>query len=320
MKGIGIGRKRKGIPEDLSSWLQNDMIQSWDPIGTGKNTAQVHPEQFTKAMIEIAQEHLGDSFRIIYGRATSISSLVESDIELTSSSDSEGMTTKITYITQSSSSSTEGEDEISIFSNRTIVALGPWTPTLLPQFPITSLRAHSITLDISNSPPIPPYALFTSITLPSNPPSPNHSTPPTATPEIYTRPNNQIYICGPTDQSPLPLLASLIHPSPPSITSLQSQSSLISPLLHLGTLLKSQACYLPLVNKTESEGPLIGPVPGLENVWIGTGHSCWGVCNSTGTGYVLAGMVLGDGGGVSKGPEGEMVDVRGLDPGLFISS
>lgn len=38
--------------------------------------------------------------------------------------------------------------------------------------------------------------------------------------------------------------------------------------------------------------PLIGPVPGLKNVWVGSGLSCWGITQGPGTGKVLSEMIL----------------------------
>lgn len=58
----------------------------------------------------------------------------------------------------------------------------------------------------------------------------------------------------------------------------------------------------------EERGPLIGQtsVPG---VWIAAGHTCWGVQNGPGTGYLMAELLF-DG-------EARSADVDVLDPKKF---
>lgn len=67
--------------------------------------------------------------------------------------------------------------------DKVIVCMGPWTPTLLHQCPISGLRAHSITVDPLEY-EIKPYALFNEIKL---------NSVDIFTPEIYTR-KQYIYI------------------------------------------------------------------------------------------------------------------------------
>jgi glycine/D-amino acid oxidase-like deaminating enzyme len=50
-----------------------------------------------------------------------------------------------------------------------------------------------------------------------------------------------------------------------------------------------KACYLPI----SPDGiPLMGKIPGFENVYIATGHSCWGILNSPATGAAMAELIV----------------------------
>lgn len=40
--------------------------------------------------------------------------------------------------------------------------------------------------------------------------------------------------------------------------------------------------------------PFVGPVPGVKGIWVGAGHTFWGITLGPGTGKVLAEMVLGE--------------------------
>jgi glycine/D-amino acid oxidase-like deaminating enzyme len=43
---------------------------------------------------------------------------------------------------------------------------------------------------------------------------------------------------------------------------------------------------------TEDGLPLIGRVPGLNGVYVATGHSVWGMLNAPATGEAMAGLIL----------------------------
>jgi glycine/D-amino acid oxidase-like deaminating enzyme len=75
-----------------------------------------------------------------------------------------------------------------------------------------------------------------------------------------------------------------------SIDDIQRLSAIASPS-HLGgaEVLIGQACYLP----NSSDGlPLIGEYPGISGLYVGTGHSCWGILNSPATGLMLSELIL----------------------------
>lgn len=72
-------------------------------------------------------------------------------------------------------------------------------------------------------------------------------------------------------------------------------------------VLAQQACYLPC---TDDGLPVIGRLPGLENAYVATGHSCWGILNAPATGEALAQLVV-DGKATS-------VDLAPFSPARFL--
>ncbi|PUU79208.1 FAD dependent oxidoreductase [Tuber borchii] len=285
-KRVGENRKasRGELPKDLD-WVMPDLVKGYEKMGGSKETAQVHPYQFTMSMVRLAQER---GVNVIVGSVT--------DIEYTES------ISGITYTdTQSGTSCT-------IPATTAILAAGPWTSKLYPSAPISGLRAHSVT--ITPSSPVSAYALFTEITIPPTPPSPSsrhNSQPPNiVSPEIYARPNNEIYVCGEGDMDvAVPETTADVQVDEARCDDLIAQVSSISDYIRLGRVTRKQACYLPILNVGGSGGPLIGET-GTEGLLMATGHSCWGINNAPATGKLLSEIVF----------EGQAVsaDIRQLDP------
>ncbi|TFY75832.1 hypothetical protein EWM64_g8182 [Hericium alpestre] len=146
------------------------------------DSAQVHPYLFTAYLLKLAAEK---GVEFVKGRAT----VLESD---------SGHATGVRYIP------VDGTEEVHIPADCIILAAGPWSPSLIPALPIVTTRAHSIVIKSPSSVDpnaVAPYALFTSLALPKTP----RRGAETVTPEIYPRPNQTIYMCGPGDsRAPLP--------------------------------------------------------------------------------------------------------------------
>lgn len=123
-----------------------------------------------------------------------------------------------------------------------LLTAGPWTSTIWKAAPISALRAHSVTIRPSR--PVSAYALFTSIQLS------RHSI---VTPEIYARPNNEVYACGEGDHLvALPTNTNLVQIDESRVQDIIDHVSSISEELKDGEVTARQACYLP------TGGPLIG--------------------------------------------------------------
>ncbi|GAA5977487.1 hypothetical protein JCM11641_000979 [Rhodosporidiobolus odoratus] len=269
---------------DLFPWLNKDVLRGSEVLGSTDTTSQVHPEQFTKAMVELAQEK---GVKVVYGTVEGLTK--------PASLGAEPYTLTISSRDDPNSTSTLSADQI-------VVCAGPWTGQLLETLgiedraagrakAIRGSRAHSVVLKTAQGRELPAQAVFTSIKTKGG-----H-----AEPEIYNRPDGTSYCCGPTDSSPLPTHASQVTTSPTSISQLLHQTAQLAPRYldtenkeeggkYKATVEREQACFLPV----ESGDPVIGRVEGEggRGVWVGSGHSCWGICNGPGTGLVLAEMLL----------------------------
>ena len=95
-------------------------------------------------------------------------------------------------------------------------------------------------------------------------------------PEIYARPTNEVYCCGPGDDSPLPETVDDVRPDPAACESIREHVMSISPVLRAGTVDKRQACFLPVVRTSGGGGPIVGEAKSIAHgVIIATGHTCW---------------------------------------------
>ncbi|KAK8041634.1 FAD dependent oxidoreductase [Apiospora rasikravindrae] len=270
--------KKLGAPEDLD-WLDTDALGGYDNMGTPDNTAQVHPELFTRAMAQLAEDK---GVKIVTGaKATAINK-----------SDDGKSVVSVTY-------DKDGKQE-TLPTTDCIVAAGPWTSKLLPRIPVTASRAHSVVIKTPST--VSPYALFTAINLPSGFPSPTPQDTPGLTaskrkplkrmqivePEIYARPDGTAYACGPTDQTaPLPATNAEVEVDEARCRDIIDQVGSISDDLGKdGQVLARQACYLP------QGGPFIGEVGGTKGLTVAAGHTCWGIQNAPGTGKLLSEIVL----------------------------
>jgi glycine/D-amino acid oxidase-like deaminating enzyme len=249
-------------------------------MGDPSTTAQVHPYQFTTAMASLASEA---GVRILYGSATEILQ-------------HNGAVTGITYRDKSTG------DEHRLQADTVILTAGPWTKAVLPSAPIEALRAHSVTIRPSR--PVSAYALFTAINYPKKGGSRKSTT---VTPEIYARPNNEVYACGEGDRLiPLPTSTDLVQVDEARCQDIVDQVGSISDELRDGEVTARQACYLP--NVSTGGGPLVGETS-VKGLLLGAGHTCWGIQNAPGTGRCLSEIVWE--GGVRS------ARIRELDPRKF---
>ncbi|KAJ4287600.1 hypothetical protein N0V90_012303 [Kalmusia sp. IMI 367209] len=258
-KALGLLRAA-GVPKELD-WVAAEGIKAYDEMGTPSTTAQVHPYQFTTSMATLAEEQ---GVKIIYGSATSIGQEV-------------GAVKSVTYAPK------DGGEEKTMDADTVILTAGPWTRTIWPAAPISALRAHSVTIRPSR--PVSAYCLFTSIDLPRG----NTRKTKTVTPEIYARPNNEVYACGEGDTLiPLPTSTDLVQVDESRCQDIVDEVTSISEELRDGEVTAKQACYLP--NVSRGGGPMIGETK-IKGLFIGAGHTCWGIQNAPGTGKCLSELV-----------------------------
>jgi glycine/D-amino acid oxidase-like deaminating enzyme len=270
--------KAAGLPHDLD-WVSGDCVRGYDAMGDPSNTAQVHPYQFTTSMAELAREK---GAQVILGRATRII-------------DSSGSVTGVEYIPHESS------DPQTLQATDIVVSAGPWTPSVYPPAPIAALRAHSVT--IRPKQPVSGYALFTEIAMPATKRSgrPQH-----VTPEIYARPDGEVYACGEGDRLiPLPPTTADVETDPKRCQAIIDHVTSISEELAAGDVTARQACYLPNVEGVATQGPLVGKT-NVTGLMLAAGHTCWGIQNGPGTGKVVSELLF-------EG-EAKSANVKSLDP------
>ena len=180
-----------------------------------------------------------------------------------------------------------------------VIAMGPWSGQASEWLKIpliTGSRAHSILLTPKE--PVPSHALFTDITSKQDGRSRD--------PEFYPRPDGDVYICGMSDRKALPVDPSHVEVKDQSCQTLKQDAAITSSKLADAQLKLSQACYLPC---PPDNLPAIGKVPGVTGAYIATGHTCWGILNSSGTGAAMAELIV-DG-------KSSIIDLSPFDPGRF---
>ncbi len=267
-------------PPELD-WIMPEKITSYTELGRPKNTAQVHPDLFTNKIASLAEERgakfvLGSALHIKYNNDGSAA-------------------TSVTYKAKDTSEVSD------IQASEVVIAAGPWTTRLFPEAPIKDSRNHSIV--VRPKIPVSAYVLFPEL----HPKIPQQRIPP----EIYSRPDGTIYLCGPSDTDvPLPETSDLVEFNPDICDKLYNDVSSISQAVREGEIVTKQSFYRPIVvGRARDIGPLVGPT-GVRSLWLASGHDSWGISNGPGTGKVMSEMLL-DG-------ETSSADVSSLDPRLML--
>lgn len=281
-------RSRSKLPKDLN-WINDQTIDSCSMLGDTDTTAQVHPYKFTSFILKKAIEESKGSLKLILGKVSEITYSMET-----------GVATGIKYKPTSLKSN---EDKIvSLEGDQIVLSVGPWTSKILPDCPISGLRAHSITISPYEDQPVSPFAIFTEL-----------KTGPRSyiSPEIYAR-QDEVYVCGEGDSAvDVPETTDDVEVVKSKCDELFKQVSKISPNLSKGHILKRQACYLPVLDVPSSSGPLIGET-NVERLYLASGHSCWGINNAPGTGKIMSELLL-DG-------KAKSANITGLNPSLYFDA
>ena len=156
---------------------------------------------------------------------------------------------------------------------------------------VYGLKGYSVTLA---APDVPAHALFVDY---------RTSDGRTLEPEIFPRPEGDVYVCGMADPAPLPESPELVEVNEGSCAVLARAAGRVSTALAQARIVRRQACYRPV---TDDGLPLIGRVPGMRGAYVATGHGPWGILNAPATGLALAELVA-EGAATS-------LDLRAFDP------
>ncbi|MFL5649410.1 MAG: NAD(P)/FAD-dependent oxidoreductase, partial [Chloroflexota bacterium] len=180
-------------------------------LGTTETTAQLHPAQFTTALIEGARAH-GATLRLGV-----VEDLVQRD----------------------GSARGVRVDGQTVEADAVVLAMGPWTGRLatrlkLPR--IYGLKGYSVTLD---APDIPAHALFLDYRTSDG----RHLEP-----EVFPRPDGTVYVCGMRDHQPLPESAEGVEISDAACDVLAGAAFRVSAVLRGARITQRQACYRPVTD------------------------------------------------------------------------
>jgi glycine/D-amino acid oxidase-like deaminating enzyme len=233
-------------------WL-SETVRISRRLGSTDSTAQVHPGEFTAAMMQAAQQH-GAELRP--GRVTGVAQKA-------------GRVTGVEV------------DGAVVEGDAVVIAMGPWSVLAaqwLPLPPVFGLKGHSLVFETGND--VPADALFLEF---------QEARGGVHSPEAFPRTDGTTYVCAISSDSPVPLDPGDVAPDPGAIDRLHAMCSSLSPILAKAKVLASQACHRPV---TQDGLPLIGPVPGLEGAYVATGHSVWGILNAPATGEAVAELIM----------------------------
>lgn len=284
-------RSESKLPKDLN-WINSSLIDSCSELGGTDTTAQVHPYKFTNFILKKAVELSKGSIELILGKVKEIEYSIES-----------GSATGVKYEPTSIKDSDNVKDNIiELSGDQIVMTVGPWTSKILPDCPISGLRAHSITVAPFKDQPVSPYAIFTEFKKDSTS---------YISPEIYAR-QDEVYICGEGDSAvDVPETTDDVEVVTAKCDDLFDEVSKFSPNLRKGRILKRQACYLPVLEVPTSSGPLIGET-NVNNLYLCSGHSCWGINNAPGSGKIMSELLL-DG-------KAKSARISSLDPSLYFDA
>lgn len=276
---INASRRSKKVPG--VDWI--DGVTNSDIMGTPDSTAQVTPDQFTKVMVELAQER-GVKLTIATVDGLEFAEDGESPLNILATD--------------------ESGEQVKIQATDVIFAAGPWTSSVAEK--LLGKKA-SAALDIIPSPcstsvifrpsiPTSSHSLFTELSTPDGV---------STSPEVYPRADGTLYMCGdhtdPLRQRPFTQKATDATPSEIAIKNHQKRLEFISEKFKDAKIESTQACFRPESTRNK---PIIGNLG--KGLWMASGHSVWGICNGPGTGKVMAELIL-DG-------EVKSADIRGLKP------
>ena len=220
-------------------------------LGSPETTAQVHPARFTTALIDAARAR-GATLRL-----GAVEDVVERD----------GAARGVRV------------DGQALEADAVVLAMGPWTSQVagarLPR--VTGLKGYSVTLA---APDVPAHALFVDYRAADGR---------RFEPEIFPRPDGEVYVCGMADPAALPASPEAVTVDDAACAALARAAGRLSSALAAAPIARRAACYRPV---TDDGLPLIGRVPGLTGAYVATGHGPWGMLNAPATGLALAELVV----------------------------
>ena len=160
-----------------------------------------------------------------------------------------------------------------------VIAMGPWSNlATLPLPPVYGFKGHSLVFETGDA--IPAEALFLEY---------QEASGEVLTPEVFPRADGTVWACAISSTARLPPDPADVAADAGAHARLEALCRSLSPALAEAPIVARQACFRPVV---EDGLPLIGRVPGVENAYVATGHSVWGMLNAPATGEAMAELIL----------------------------
>jgi len=252
-----------------AAWL-NGPCAVYARLGDRGTTAQVHPRLFTRALMDEAR---GRGAELVSGRVEGLN---------VASANARGVCV----------------DGDVIAADAVVIAMGPWSTLAtqwLPLPAVDGLKGFSITLKPQT--PLPAQALFVEFVDDGGE---------RLSPEVFPRPDGDVYLCGLSDGQPLPEDPRGVSVAAHAATRLRRIAKTLSSSMGGAELVAENACYRPICADAL---PLMGAVPGVAGAYVATGHNCWGILNAPASGAAMAELIT-DGQCAS-------VDLRPFTPARF---
>ena len=247
-------RSLKGYGEGLASdWISNECAVH-QQLGDQSSTAQLIPDLFTHALLDQA---LVNGALLIQGEVTGV--LCDAGAGRLSAVEVNGAR---------------------IDADALVIAMGPWS-VLAAQWmslpAVYGLKSPSITLATGTT--TASEVLFLDY---EDEHGKRHD------PELVPRVDGEYYICGFSDDEPLPVAPEHVSADEAQCDRLQAVAAHVAAELGEATVSHRQACYRPIC---EDAMPVMGAVAGLEGAYVATAHNCWGMLNAPATGFVMAELI-----------------------------
>ena len=241
-----VGRYRGMVSP---AWLDG-RCAAHSPIGSTDTTATIHPERFTRALVDAACSR---GARLVRGTVEGIAR------------DARGAVSAVRV------------DGAEMAADAVVIAMGPWSilaAQWLPLPPVAGLKGYSVVLAPRS--PVPAQALFVEYESASGE---------RTSPEIVARADGEVWACGQSSDDPLPVDPADVSVDETKCREIARICAALSSRLEGAGIVRTQACYRPICADAM---PLLGAVPGAPGAYVATGHNCWGMLNAPASGKAMA--------------------------------
>ncbi|CAO1620811.1 unnamed protein product [Sympodiomycopsis kandeliae] len=278
----------KNSPKDKGpNWIDQRHVVKTSVMGGGGTTAQVTPEPLVRHLVQQAQARANEGD-------------ITLNVKLSTHAQKAQIDSSSNRITSLEVLDRNSNETSTIECTDLVLATGPWTgqatrklfprqvisstPCLNAASNVSGSRAHSVV--IHSALPTSEHCLFTEIAF-----GPGGRK--AAAPEVYARADGTVYVCGGSDDVPLPEYAEDIEPDLKQTAKLLEQSAVLAPQAldvnkTSAKCTREQCCYLPI-----ARGNMILDGDEKMGVYVaGCGASCWGITMGLGVGKCLSELVL----------------------------